>query len=64
MLVLNAIVIISFIGDNQVDIDEDLFKQRVSSTGQLIGAKSSDGIGKVRIMTHIHSFTDTNILIL
>ena len=39
-----------------MDIDEDLFKQRVSATGQLIGVKSSEGIGKVRIMTHIHSY--------
>jgi len=35
-------------GDNQVDIETQVFKQRVAASGKHIGDKLNDGIGKVR----------------
>ena len=35
------------VGDNQLNIEHDMVKQRVSKAGSLIGAPSSEIIGKV-----------------
>lgn len=34
-------------GDNQLNIEQSMFKQRLSASGRIIGDKSNEGIGKV-----------------
>jgi hypothetical protein len=39
-------------GDNQVDIENSLFKQRIAVGGGLIGLKRNEGIGKVILLNY------------
>lgn len=42
-------------GDNQVDIETQIFKQRITASGGHIGDKLNDGVGKVSVSYYIFS---------
>lgn len=40
-------------GDNQVNIEHDMFKQRLSSTGKLLGSLGAERIGQTEDFSHL-----------